>query len=60
MGVCVLVLGDTGSGKYEEIVLDVVLMPTGKAVINPYGMPVKALDTQTVPQEIADGRSLAL
>ena len=45
------------SGKYEEIVLDVVLMPTGKAVINPYGMPVKALDTQTVPQEIA-GKTL--
>ena len=45
------------SGNYEEIVLDVVLMPTGKAVINPYGMPVKALDTQTVPQEIA-GKTL--
>ena len=45
------------SGKYEEIVLDVVLMPTGKAVINPYGMPVKALDTQTTPQEIA-GKTL--
>lgn len=45
------------SGKYEEIVLDVVLMPTGKAVINPYGMPVKALDTQSTPQEIA-GKTL--
>ena len=45
------------TGNYKEIRLAVTVPTTGKAVINPYGMPVKALDTQSTPQEIA-GKTL--
>lgn len=37
------------SGSYQPITIDVILMPTGKAQINPYGMPVKAYDTGATP-----------
>ena len=40
------------NGGYEEIIVDVVLMPTRKAQLNPYSMPVKALDTQATPAQI--------
>lgn len=35
----------TITGTYEEPDIDVVVMPTGTATINPYEMPVKAMDT---------------
>lgn len=45
------------TGKYEEITLDVVVMPTGSATINPYEMPVPVMDTNTSPAKIA-GKTL--
>ncbi len=40
------------NGAYEELPIDVVVMPTGKAVINPYKMPIKPKDTATTSAEI--------
>lgn len=34
----------TINGKYEEITVDVVLMQSGEATINPYGMPITVED----------------
>lgn len=39
-------------GAFEPITIDVVVMPTGKAQLNPYSMPVKAMDTQATPAQI--------
>lgn len=45
------------NGAYEEILIDVVVMPTAKATINPYGMPVPVYDTAATPAKI-EGKTL--